>query len=607
MLKFIFNFTLLIILFFATRLDADLSVSDCDHKTNRTQNEFIPDFSFGLTPRALTENSAVTFLAEAGRRNFRFNGTYGLLLGFKNRLKISGEYLQQKLGYNFSSGNAKRWMHQYAVGAVYRHDFCFSLLNGIELGGYYSFAPGKHLRKNTCSDRSIFRHIAGSSGYGFLAGTVFTLWPSSILRVDLDYDIVNYHRKFKSNKHVSGFGGSFNLYQPLFYNLALDLTGEFKRPYNYYKALLAWNAPSRNGLSIGIFGSHTRGKSHLPSNTIVGLELDYIFGGNRCSDYCETSCPQECYSPSTCCEQKLCLLKAWVASPAVYIPQVLAIADERVCLFPRSTPIPNFTITAAGPFSINISQFFSNPEGGNFVFTATGLPTGATIDPETGIISGTNLQDGSVHTITVTATNRCSSTSQTFSITFVPCTAIPTSRPIPNQSFCSAAPYSFNVSGFFTDPPGGTPLVFSATGLPAGSTINSSTGVISGPNLQDNSVHSVTVTASNACGSTSQTFTISFPCTAPTSIAITPNPFVVPPTQLTYTFNISGFFTSPCGQPFTFSLSGNVPAGTVINPTTGVISGPNVMSPNPFNVTVTGTTTCGSTSQPLQLILEGGS
>ncbi len=83
----------------------------------------------------------------------------------------------------------------------------------------------------------------------------------------------------------------------------------------------------------------------------------------------------------------------------------------------------------------------------------------------------------------------------------------PTSSEIPIL-IVTDNPYSENVSGFFHS---SLPLTFSATGLPPGATIDPTTGVISGPNPQDGSFFEVTVTATSSCGSTSQTFFISFP------------------------------------------------------------------------------------------------
>ncbi|WP_161780989.1 putative Ig domain-containing protein [Criblamydia sequanensis] len=150
------------------------------------------------------------------------------------------------------------------------------------------------------------------------------------------------------------------------------------------------------------------------------------------------------------------------------------------------------------------------------------------------------------------------------------------------------------MSSFFTNTVGATPLVFSATGLPAGFTIDPVTGIISGNNPNDTLTYGVTVTATNNCGDTSQSFDMTFPCPAPTSTPI-PNLNVPLLQGDPYNYNVAPYFTSPCGQTITFSAVG-LPPGSSINPATGLISGTANLSQT-WNVTVTATTICGQTSQ----------
>lgn len=569
------------------------SLSDCSRSRGHTQNDLIPNFTLGVIPRSITDEAAVSFFGEVGRRNYRANGTFGVLWGEDDRVKLSGEFLTQKLGYRFSTGREERWMHQYAVGVEYQHDFCNAFLPSADVGFYCSYAPARKLGHKECRDFLYSRRIAGSNSYGGSLGTTLIPWCSGYFHVDADYDFVKYNRKYKSRKVVSGFGGSFTYHQDLKYNLFFDLLGEFKRPYNYGRVRLGWHHPDWSGLVVGLFGAHTRGKSHLPSNTTAGLELTYVFGDRADS---RNECTP-CY-----CEP---ILAAWVSSPAVYMPQVLAVAEEKKrrlgpCQILVSNPIPNANFTGTELYTLNISPYFSDPSGAALVFSAEGLPPEATFDPTTGVIFGVGLNDNNSYTVTIraTAADACSVAIQSFTISF-PCTTL-VSTTIPPASFTGIGNYSLDVSSHFTNP-SGLPLVYSAVGLPAGSTIDASTGVISGSILSDTLTYNVVVTATSAdaCASVSEPFTITFPCIPPSVLPIPPiNIGALSGTP--YTLDMSVYFVSPGGQPFTYSATG-LPPGSTIDPTTGVISGVSVGSGPVFIISISGTTVCGTVTTNFQL------
>jgi hypothetical protein len=118
-----------------------------------------------------------------------------------------------------------------------------------------------------------------------------------------------------------------------------------------------------------------------------------------------------------------------------------------------------------------------------YTFSAAGLPSGLSIDSSTGTVAGTPMQN-TVGTapVAVTVTDSSSSSSQsvttTLPITIQPATAAAplsiTTTSLPDA--ISGAPYTGSVAAA-----GGTsPYTFSATGLPSGLSINSSTGAITG-------------------------------------------------------------------------------------------------------------------------------
>jgi len=489
-------------LFLLIALSSQLSAQECDHSRGRTQNDLIPNLRIGIIPRPVTENSAVALFGEVGKRNYRANGTFGWLLGYEDRVKFSGEYLTQKLGYHFSTGRENRWVHQYAAGVEYEHDFCNSLFPNGDVSFYYSYAPDRNLGSTSCEGFLYQRRIDGSNSYEISAGTTISPWCWGIFHVEADYDSVNYRRKFSSDKHISGFGFSASYHQDLCYHLFFDLIAEFKRPYNYGKARLSWYNAEWSGFAVGLYGSHTRGKSHLPSNTSAGLELTYIFGDMIC-------CPTE-YSPCYCGPE----LASWVGNPAVYMPEVLAIAEERrsrfvpVCEPLSVTAIPNFSFANVNDYSIDIKPYFISPNDQVLTYSAIGLPPGSTI--VNGVISGPVLPNNQTYIISVAAipVDGCAAVTQVFTISF-PCAA-PTSVTIPNQNFAALVgdPYGpVSFSSFFTSP-NGQPFTFIASGLPAGSTLSSS-GVLTGVAVAGGPF-AVTITGVTACGSTQRIFELSF-------------------------------------------------------------------------------------------------
>jgi uncharacterized repeat protein (TIGR01451 family) len=125
---------------------------------------------------------------------------------------------------------------------------------------------------------------------------------------------------------------------------------------------------------------------------------------------------------------------------------------------PTSTAIPAQTSQDTDAVTFAVASYFSDPDASDtFVFSATGLPMGLTIDPDTGVISGIidhSASVGSPYSVEVTATDPSgATTSQTFSwtVTNPPPTAA-------NDAFTTAedTPISDTVTANDSDPDGDT-------------------------------------------------------------------------------------------------------------------------------------------------------
>ena len=213
--------------------------------------------------------------------------------------------------------------------------------------------------------------------------------------------------------------------------------------------------------------------------------------------------------------------------------------------------------------SANIGTAVAGSNGGTFTIGADGVavfnPGGAFAD----------LAAGQTRTTSVTyqaSDGHGGFSTATLTITVIGTDDAPVSTPIANQTSSDAQTVSFNVSGNFSDPDAGDTLTFTATGLPAGLTINAATGVISGAIDRSASVtgpYSVTVVATDSSGlQASRTFTWTVLNPAPVArndaVTTTENSTV---SGSVFVDNGSGSDSDPDGDPITVAAVNGTAAG----------------------------------------------
>jgi hypothetical protein len=182
----------------------------------------------------------------------------------------------------------------------------------------------------------------------------------------------------------------------------------------------------------------------------------------------------------------------------------------------KSSPM-NFTIQPA-PFTLNNPGNQQSYVGekvtlqilsaSGFIasnFSATGLPAGLSIDPNSGTISGTissTANTSTPYSVTVSATDsNGDATNITFTWTVTPPIQL---NPVPNQTNNEGD----SVALLVTAPAGYTPSGFTATGLPTGLSINPASGLISGKiDPYAAGTFSVTVSPANTNGQGGVSFT----------------------------------------------------------------------------------------------------
>jgi len=220
-------------------------------------------------------------------------------------------------------------------------------------------------------------------------------------------------------------------------------------------------------------------------------------------------------------------------------------------------------------------------------YNATGLPTGVTVNTSTGLISGTPSVHGS-YSVALSAVNSAGTGTATLALTI----AAPPPAPVINSSLTSSgytgSTYSYTITAT------NSPVSYNATGLPAGLSVNTSTGVISGTPASTGA-SSVTISATNGGGTGSATLTLT----------------VYPPVPaITSTLAATGYLASPftyqitaSNSPTSYSASG-LPAGLSINTSTGAISGTPSGTTGTSNVTIGATNAGGTGSATLVITIK---
>lgn len=307
--------TLLTALFTVTSLPA----ANWYHPTTRTDNYLAPIGRVVLNPQNEDGTFAFSFLGEAGVRNFRINGTAGTWTTERSRLKIGGEFVDQRLSWNFRSGKSRHWVQQSGLGADWQYLIDCQCLKAFDFKGFYSYSPSKNLNSEVWQGERTFRRILGARNYGGAVSATLAFNDTSTLEVAAIYDHVCYSRRIDhTHKLVTGIGGGFTFTSRLPGCVDFTLQAEFRRPFNFYGIKFSYPKGFGSAVTSAVFANYTRGKAGLPNALAVGLEFAFNFGGCESNaNYCGPL-----WDP--------CNLAEWAAVPAFYSPEVLAIADDLV-------------------------------------------------------------------------------------------------------------------------------------------------------------------------------------------------------------------------------------------------------------------------------------
>ena len=225
------------------------------------------------------------------------------------------------------------------------------------------------------------------------------------------------------------------------------------------------------------------------------------------------------------------------------------------------------------------------------------LPSGLSLDSSTGAISGTPTAVTSSATYTVTATNTGGST--TADVDIVVNDVAPSSLTYSPNSFTLTKGTAMTTVTPTSS--GGTVTSWSVSpSLPAGLSLDSSNGAISGTPTAITSSATYTVTATNTGGSTTADVTIVVNDVAPSALTYSPNTFTL--TKGTAMTTVTP--TSSGGPVTSWSVSPSLPAGLSLDSSTGAISGTPTAVSSSATYTITATNTGGSTTDDVTIVVN---
>jgi hypothetical protein len=249
-------------------------------------------------------------------------------------------------------------------------------------------------------------------------------------------------------------------------------------------------------------------------------------------------------------------------------------------------------ITSATTATGTVGQAFSyqiTASGSPTNYNATGLPSGLTVDRNSGLISGTPA-GVSTSSVTISAINSSGTGQVTLTLTVTAAGVAPviTSATTANGTVGSAFSYQITATG--------SPTNYNATALPAGLTVNRNTGLISGTPTGV-STSSVTISAINSSGTGQATLTL-------TVVAALPAPVITSATTASGTVGQSFTYQiTASSSPTNYNATG-LPSGLTVDRNSGLISGtPTGVSTS--SVTISAINSSGTGQATLTLTING--
>lgn len=528
------------------------SAAIADNGNNTINNTANGRFTNDLIPGVLAGSVA----AEVGANQQRASVTLAVAASEQQRVKITTEYLRQYNQFGFYAGDVREWVNQAALGVGYQFVPTVPFIASYDVNAYYSHAPSKNLTTllgvyasapNTIY--SDYRRIAGSNADGVSVGTTFNVWQGGSASIAANYDNVRYNTIYNpTSSNSAGLGTTLAFSQKILDNVKFKISSGIRKPANEYEAGLFWD--QTKALEWGLSGQYVQGKNGLNNTSAISLQANYILGPVAgSSKYINAS--GDVIHPS---------FTVWAGKPAVYMPSVYAIADERLvltqlpvfattCVKPELSSLSSITMASA-PSSVNLQNaYLSQLPFQPLTFNGSGLPTGVSLD-SSGNLAAQAPAAGTYTGISITVTNNCglSNTNNhvTLSVGNV-CTNPNVSNVPSSQTIIPTG--TINVATYFSGQPNAGSFTYNFNSSPSGGNFTISANGVVAANNTTAGLYTLYITVVDPICGTHADFKLSVTVAASSC----DNPNIVVP---------QGGFTLHIGQPYQLNTITNYPPVT---------------------------------------------
>ena len=233
-------------------------------------------------------------------------------------------------------------------------------------------------------------------------------------------------------------------------------------------------------------------------------------------------------------------------------------------------PIPDFELAAGDTVTVDLSGYFSDPDGDPLTFAAGSSDATVASVSVSGVILSVAAAARGTATITVTASDPGGLVAEQGFAATVPNRAPEAADPIPDFELAAGDTVTVDLSGYFSDPDGDN-LAYSATSLdPAQAVVSVSEGMLTVTAMAAGNT-TVTVVAWDPDGlSAEQRFAVTVSNRAPRTVGRIEDRAVF--VGHSATVDAAAYFTDPDGQPLAYEAATSDPAKASVSVTETVVT-----------------------------------